>query len=128
MSRLLEGLASDAVEKFIKWLSQVVGGEIEVEVEEEDDEEEEVKRERDAKRRAWAVDGLYALAKNSVQDEGVLRQLIRLLLSLGFFDASGVKKKSKKGKKANTGTALEKWILVTTPDLPKVRNMLNFRL
>jgi len=106
----------------------VAVGDIDIELvgeREEEDEDETVKKERGGKRRAWAVDGLYALAKSTGQDQGTVRQLLRLLLCLGFFTSSeintgGEEKRTGKQKKESKSSAADEWIFSSMSDVPKV--------
>jgi hypothetical protein len=83
-------------------------------------------------RRLWAVDALYALSKHPTVsgDAAMTLVVLRLLLALAYFDASGVagsaeaaagkKEKKKDKRRSSKGGDAADWILVRS-SVPKVR-------
>ncbi len=96
-------------------------------------------------KKLWAVDALYALTKTPVlagpEGTGIILQVLRLLLSLAYFNTEsfeaggkkdgGKKKKSKKGPGANDNDeehSPASWILIKVPVPSEVRKVAGARL
>lgn len=137
---LLAGLDSASLLQYIRRLAAAVSsGEQKEKGGEEDGEAPAAHSyEEELTRRVWAVDALYALSKHPtvVGDASMTATVLRILLSLAYFDTTGfsaappsaskkAKKQSKKQKKGGEeaaggeGGSAASWVLVTT-EVPQV--------